>query len=252
MLEKVSQQPRPVTLRGAGALLIANLLAVTCGCQLVSTGQNMKGVQLYEKGQYYGALEEFQRAMANNPNDADSYYNMAATLHRMGTANKDQQALQQAESLYNECLNRNPNHAACYRGLAVLLAQTERSDRAFVLLQNWAVRSPQNADARIELARLYQEYGDTKTAELQLQQAMQLDQTNKRVWTASAALHEQKGDYQQALANYQRAYTLNGYNPSLANRITALNQTTAGPPSTAPLTGNGTRMVDASAPTARY
>ncbi len=252
MVEKLSQQRRPDWGHVAGSFIVAAWLMVNSGCGMVATGQNMNGVRLYEKGQYYGAMEDFRKAMANDPNDADAYYNLAATLHRMDTDSKDPQSLQQAEALYNECLNRNPNHTECYRGLAVLLAQTDRSDRAFVLLKNWAIRSPQNADARVELARLYQEYGDTKTAELQLQQAMQLDQTNKRVWTASAALHEQKGDYQQALANYQRAYTLNGYNPALASRIAVLNRATAGTPGTYPATSTGTRVVDASAPAARY
>ena len=100
----------------------------------------MQGVRLYEKGELYGATEQFQKAMMNNPDDANAYYNMASTLHRMGTADKNPNSLQQAETLYNECLNRDPNHAACYRGLAVLLAQTDRSDKAFVLLKNWAIR----------------------------------------------------------------------------------------------------------------
>ncbi len=121
--------------------------------------------------------------------------------------------LQQAETLYNQCLDRNPNHADCHRALAVLLVQTDRSDRAFALLKNWAIRSPQNADARVELARLYEEFGDTKTAELQLQQALQLDQTNKRAWTAMAYLRESNGDMPQALANYQRAYALGRLQP---------------------------------------
>ena len=150
----------------ARSVLLAGLVTCVSGCGMVATSQNMQGVRLYEQGQAYGAMEKFQKAMANNPNDANAYYNLASTLHRMGIANKDPNALKQAEQLYNECLNRNPNHTDCYRALAVLLVETDRSDRAFVLLKNWAIRSPQDADARVELARLYQEFGDTKTAEL--------------------------------------------------------------------------------------
>jgi tetratricopeptide (TPR) repeat protein len=218
---------------------------------MMATSQNMQGVHLYEQGQLYGAMEKFQQAMAADPNDANAYYNLASTLHRMGSANNDPQLMQQAEQLYNECLNRNPDHTGCYRALAVLLVETDRSDRAFVLLKNWAIRNPQSADARIELARLYQEFGDTKTAELQLQQALQLDQRNQRAWTAMASLREQKGDYRQALANYQRAYTLHGYNPALASRIAALNNATAGATGVPANTGD-TRTVHAPAPTARY
>ncbi|MHB0955249.1 MAG: tetratricopeptide repeat protein [Pirellulaceae bacterium] len=221
------------------------------GCNTVATGQNMQGARLYEKGQYYPAMEKFQQAMASNPGDANAYYNLASTLHQLGVTNKDPNMLKQAEAMYNQCLDRNPNHADCHRALAVLLVQTDRTDRAFALLKNWAVRSPQNADARVELARLYEEFGDTKTAELQLQQALQMDQTNKRAWTAMAYLRESRGDVQQALANYQRAYALDGYNPALANRIAALNQTSAGT-LTAPVADGSTRTVDSSTPAPRY
>ena len=236
--------------RFSGFTLIVLLVALS-GCGMATTGQNMQGVRLYQQGQLYTAMEKFHAAMASNPNDANSYYNLASTLHRIGKTNNDPATLQQAEQLYNEGLNRDPNHTDCYRALAVLLVDTDRSDRAFVLLKNWALRAPQNADARIELARLYHEFGDTKTAEVQLQQALQLDQTNGRAWTAMAWLRESNGDYQQALANYQRAYTLNGGDPSLASRIAALNQATTNGGGT-PGTSNATRTVDAAAPVARY
>ena len=192
-----SQFRRSATLPSArllGAARSAGGRVAGSGCNMVATGQNMQGARLYEKGQYYPAMEKFQQAMASNPNDANAYYNLASTLHQLGMANKDPNMLKQAETLYNQCLDRNPNHADCHRALAVLLVQTDRTDRAFALLKNWAIRSPQNADARVELARLYEEFGDTKTAELQLQQALQLDQTNKRAWTAMAYLRESKGD----------------------------------------------------------
>ena len=232
------------------ALGLVSLIA-SSGCNTVATGQNMQGARLYEKGQYYPAMEKFQQAMASNPNDANAYYNLASTLHHLGVANKDPNMLKQAETMYNQCLDRNPNHADCHRALAVLLVQTDRTDRAFALLKNWAIRSPQNADARVELARLYEEFGDTKTAELQLQQALQMDQTNKRAWTAMAYLRESKGDVQQALANYQRAYALDGYNPTIANRIAALNQSSSGATG-APTTDGTTRTVDTSTPATRY
>jgi tetratricopeptide (TPR) repeat protein len=223
----------------------------------------MQGARLYEKGQYYPAMEKFQQAMASNPADANAYYNLASTMHQLGLANKDPNMLKQAETTYNQCLDRNPNHADCHRALAVLLVQTDRTDRAFALLKNWAVRSPQNADARVELARLYEEFGDSKTAELQLQQALQMDPTDKRAWTAMAYLRESKGDVQQALANYQRAYALDGYNPTIANRMAALNSATPGatgvpaapgvPGGTGVPAADGTTLtVDNSTPGLRY
>ncbi len=243
-------QCAPYACRWIG-LLIPVVMAAGSGCNMVATGQNMQGARLYEKGQYYTAMEKFQSAMASDPNDANAYYNMARTLHQLGETSKDENMLTQAEALYNQCLDRNPNHAECYRALAVLLVQTQRPDRAFTLLKNWAIRSPQNADARVELARLHEEFGDSKTAELQLQQALQLDQTNKRAWTAMAYLRESNGDLSQALANYQRAYALNGYDPTIAHRIAALNKSATGTPGVWSTDG-ATRTVDAASPPPRY
>ena len=230
--------------------LVAVVALGTSGCGAIATGHNARGVREYLAGNYYGAMEQFQKAMSAKPDDADAYYNLAATMHKLGIASKNENMLQQAEMMYNQCLDRDPNHVDCYRGLAVLLAQTQRIDRAEKLLKNWAMRSPQNADARIELARLFDELGDKKTAQLQLQQAIQLDQTNRRAWTALAALRESQGDYKQALADYQRAYSLNPQDKVIAARIAALNQAVGTPAQS--LQAGGTRTVQAPTATARY
>jgi tetratricopeptide (TPR) repeat protein len=233
--------------------LLAVFACLCTGCNTMSTGQNTHGVRLYQKGDYNAALNQFQQAMTTDPNNPDSYYNMAATLHRMGASSKNQGMLQQAEAMYNQCLDRDPNHTDCHRGLAVLLVDTNRTDKAFTLLKNWAVRSPQNPEPRIEIARMYEEFGDKKTAELQLQQAIQLDQNNPRAWAALASLREGSGDYQQAMANYQRAFSLNNYNTAVANRIAALNKATGVSTGTTPTTQPGTtRTVQANVPSARY
>ena len=49
--------------------------------------------------------------------------------------------LNQAEALYNQCLDHSPNHVECHRGLAVLLIDTGRPDRAFALMKNWRIRT---------------------------------------------------------------------------------------------------------------
>jgi tetratricopeptide (TPR) repeat protein len=216
---------------------------------MAADGQNLQGVRMYQQGQYEAAMQQFQQAVATNPSNADAYYNMAATLHRMGVARKDQNLLGQAETLYNQCLDFDENHVDCHRGLAVLLAETGRSDRAFALLKNWAIRSPNNADARIELARLYEEFGDRETARIQLTEAIHIDQHNARAWSALGRLREQSGDYVQALANYQRSYSLNRFQPEIAERIAALNRTVSG--QQGPTPPGGTRMVDSGTGTSR-
>ena len=201
------------------------LLLLGCaGCQLSSTGYNIDGVRKYQQGQPQAALEMFQQAIAADPRDSEGYYNTAATYHYLAKQANDRQMLDQAESIYHQCLDLNPDHVDCHRALAVLLVESGRSDKAFTLLERWVERRPQLADARIELARLYDEYGDRTLAERYLTEALQLDAQNSRAWSALAALRERKGDMVQALSNYQRSLQLDGRQPLVADRVAQLQQ----------------------------
>ena len=56
--------------------------------------------------------------------------------------------LQTAEQYYHLCLARNQNHAACQRGLAVLLVETGRTGDAATQLEQWAAREPANPEPK--------------------------------------------------------------------------------------------------------
>ena len=221
--------------------LIALLLSLT-GCGMSAHGLNTQGVKFFRQGQHQAALGQFQRAMTADPYNADGYYNTASTYHRQGIERKDRQLLEQSETLYNQCLDFDPNHVECHRGLAVLLIQTDRKKEAFEFMKKWALQNPKNAEARIELARLHHEAGDRETASLQLQQALAIDSRNPRAWTAMGHLRDQSGDTAQALANYQRSYALNRSQPAVAHRIAAISRSLK---TTGPDKSDGeTRMVD--------
>ena len=232
---------------------LAMLALGSAGCRAVSTGRNVDGVRYFQQGQLPVALARFDSALTIDPRNPDSYYNKAAVLHRTGVQNRDQNAFAQAESLYNQCLDLNPNHVECHRGLAVLLTETGRVDRAFALLRNWATTSPQNADARVELARLYEEYGDNRSAEIYLSEAVALNPQNWRAHAALGRLKEQAGDAALALQNYERAYSLNRFQPDLDQRIASLRNRTGPLPSTGPGSATAaTRSAAGPRPFLRY
>jgi len=167
-------------------------------------------------------VNSFQKALAHDPKNADAYYNLASTYHQLGKKNNDTATLHQAEVLYNQCLDLSPDHPECHRGLAVLLVDTQRSDKAFTLMERWGQRSPQQAEPKIEMARLYQEFGDKDSATNLLNQALAIDANNSRAWAALGSLREQSGDLPQAVANYQRSYQLDNLNSNLGARIAQL------------------------------
>ncbi|MCM2372475.1 tetratricopeptide repeat protein [Aporhodopirellula aestuarii] len=192
------------------SVVLGIAIVTLTGCQWAASSQNSQGAAMYNQGQYTGAMEQFQKAIASNPKDPDGYYNLAATTHRLGNQRQDPNLIRQSEALYNQCLDHDPNHVDCHRGLAVLLVDSGRPDRAFTLLKNWASQNPNLAEPRIELARLYEEHGEPQTALKYLEDAVQTDANNPRAWLALARLRENGGDPVQALQNYQRVLALSG------------------------------------------
>ena len=227
--------PVPPTLGRLAFAAVAVALFTGCS-QVASQALNSEGVRLYQAGNYSQAADQFQRAIANNPKSATSYYNLAAALHKSGKLTGNGADLQQAERLYNQCLEYDPNHTECYRGLAVLLAETGRTDASFRLLEGWAARSPQLADPRIELARLLEETNNTQLASARLVEALAIDPHNSRALTALGRLREVSGDRAQALANYQRSLALNRFQPEISGRVAALQAAGAGLPASPRIT----------------
>jgi tetratricopeptide (TPR) repeat protein len=203
--------------------VLAGMLLALTGCGgFISQQKNAQGVTLFQQGKYPEALREFQEATYNDPKDADGYYNIAATYHRLGRQQHSDADLKQAEKFYNDCLDRNPNHVECYRGLAVLLAEQGRKDAAFRLVQGWVDREPRMADAKVELARLHEEFGNRQAAKDCLIEAIEAQPDNARALTALGKIRDDAGDKAQALANYQQSLLHDNRQPQVASRINVL------------------------------
>ncbi|MCC6124852.1 MAG: tetratricopeptide repeat protein [Pirellulales bacterium] len=227
------------------------MLSLAAGCGgITASGRNAEGVQLFQQARYNEALKEFQEASYADASNADAYYNMAATYHRIGKQYHSPADLKMAEDCYNLCLDRNENHTACYRGLAVLLAEQGRSQEAFRLLEGWVAKQPKVGDAKVELARLCEEFGDKNAAREHLIEALAVQNDNPRTLTALAKLQEEAGNLPQALTNYQRSLAADGRQPLVAERIAAL-QSNAAPASPSAPAG-GTRIIANPASPRRY
>lgn len=232
-------------------LLFVAVHAMT-GCRWTSHGQNTTGVQLFQQGRYPEALQQFETAKRTDPTNPDVYYNLASTYHKMGVGKKDQKLIDQAEALYHQCLDISPNHVECHRGLAVLLVESNRQDKAFTFLKNWANSAPTLSDTRLELSRLYQEFGHTKVAEQYLDEALAMDPNNSKAWAAKGRMRETSGDLPQALQNYQQSLAINAMQPEVFQRIAALNVRMASNPPATSTTGPSTITSQNPASQPRY
>jgi len=232
------------------AILVGGVVLAGCG-GITASSRNTEGVQLYQQARYNEALKDFQEASYAEPSNADAFYNMAATYHHLGKQYNSPADLKMAEDYYNLCLDRNENHTACYRGLAVLLREENRSPEAFRLLEGWVARQPNVADAKIELARLSEEAGDKNAAKEHLIEALAVQKDNPRALTALAKLQDDSGNFQQALTNYQRSLTADSRQPQVAARVAAL-QTGVAPASLTVPADGGAQMVETPASPKRY
>lgn len=197
-------------------------LILLSGCQFGARGQNGRGVALYQQGRYAEALQYFEQAKISDAANPDTYYNLGSTYHKLGVAAKDPKMLENAERMYNNCLEMSPNHVDCYRGLAILLVDKGQPEKSFTLLKDWAMKNPGLSEPRIELARLHQEFNQNKVAEQYLNEALAMDPRNPRAWAAKGKSREASGDLMMAIQNYEQSLALNASQPELYQRIGSL------------------------------
>jgi tetratricopeptide (TPR) repeat protein len=208
--------------RCALVLLIGAIAANFVGCNWVSQNHNVSGVSNFQNGNFAAADQAFRQAIQADPSNPDGYYNMAALYHRVAKTQNRPADWQQAESYYQQCLAHNPRHTDCYRGLAVLLSEQNRSNESVALLQRWIQVAPGNSEPFVELARLSEEQGDKGRAEQFLLDSIRLEPNNPRALAALGKLREDAGDYAQAALNYQRSLAVNQFQPQLVNRLAAM------------------------------
>ena len=218
------------------------LVGCLSGCQWAAVGQNVEGVRDFNAGNYPAAETRFRQAMASDPANPDSYYNLARVYDERGMKRNNQDDLDQAERLYDQTLGLDRNHRDAHRGLAVLLVKRGEAEEAEALLEDWIERSPSLADAKVELARLKSEFGQREAAIEYLTDALEDDPNHHCALTALGTMREAMGDHKQALACYRRSLRSNRFQPQVQNRVASLQRALA--PAAIVTPAGATRLVE--------
>ncbi len=211
-------QPLPQRLFGAAFFCIA----LTMGCNATTQRQNLLGKAAFERGDHSQAINSFQQALNRDPTNSDAYYNLAACYYQLGVRRQNKQFIDQAEQLYRQAIAYDDKHIDAHRGLAAMLIETGREKFAFDLLEGWRQRYPQSPEPLVEIARLYQEYGDNRRATDLLADALRNDSRNVRALKALGHVREAQGENQLALENYLRALQVNGNDQDTIARVAYL------------------------------
>jgi Tfp pilus assembly protein PilF len=205
-------------MRWLGCCLIL-MLPIAVGC--ATPGQEKvrdyteDAVHLYNIGRYQDAKESFQAALDLRPGDVDLMYSVGQCSDRLGQDGV-------AERTYNNCLQRDPNHAECRHALAALLVREDRWADATTLVNDWVKRQPKLATPIAEDAWLWRIYGDLPKAQARVDEALAIDPHDNRALLEKAQIYETLQRPDRALHLYRMALQYNPKQPEVKQRVDAL------------------------------
>lgn len=228
-----SPSPSRPTLAGAAffALLGLGVVAptfVATGCSsptgLVAS-RNARGVELYATGDYDRAIAVFQETLAENPENAETLYNLGAAYQRKALATGDYALLTQAENAYWAALERDAapeTIVCCYRGLATSASTRGDAATALQTLEDWRDRNPESIEPKLEIAYFLEAQERDDEAYAVLEEVAEAAPNDYRAFYKMGVLQERAGNVQEALDKTTIAGRLNPTDAALAKKATEL------------------------------
>jgi protein O-GlcNAc transferase len=128
------------------------------------------GVLAYQTGEMETAVTEFEAALAADPNDPDSHYQLGATYLQIAIATSDLTYLQRAETEFEQVLALAPGKPEALVGLGTLYLNQNKIAEAIELLEQAVQNNPELREALFALGMAYFARGDTASAKETLQQ----------------------------------------------------------------------------------
>lgn len=119
----------------------------------------------YLSSDYEACRKTYERFIALYPDDATGYNNIALVFKRLGEYSKE-------EGYYRLALALEPNDENVMNNLAVNLAHQKRFDEALAIMDELAIRSPNDPYADLHRAKIYAAKGDSDKALFYLEKAL--------------------------------------------------------------------------------
>jgi tetratricopeptide (TPR) repeat protein len=168
----------------------------TLGCLF-----NNLGNMYCDTGQLEAALTTLQTAVEINPMLAESRANLANVYLKMGR-------IEQAILEYRQALEINPGDPKTHSNIGNAYVEQGRFREAVFEYMEALALDPNFVDAHKNLAIAYSKQQMFGLAAGQLKQALSLEPENAALHTQLGEVYCQMGDYEQAIARYQKALTI--------------------------------------------
>jgi tetratricopeptide (TPR) repeat protein len=178
-----------------------------------------RGVALEKMGKSEQAIECFDSALDENPNDSWAWFNKGVSLHRLGL-------LGEALYCYDKALSLSPNDPDIMSNKGILLRTLGKTDEALACYRKALEINPRDAGIWSNLGVTYRVLGMTKEALESYDQALQIDKYDVGVWLNKAAALQSEGRFDEAIQCYEEVLKINPYHPvALRNKEFAMGRT---------------------------
>ncbi|PHX56216.1 hypothetical protein CP500_006525 [Tychonema bourrellyi FEM_GT703] len=156
------------------------------------------GRDLQQQGEFRGAIECYERAIAIAPNNAIAYSNL-------GVIKQQQGELVEAIAYYRKALEIDPNLAEILSNLGSALADAGETEEAIAVYDRALSLNPNCAEAWINLGLARENQGDLVEAINCYQQGIQLNPNSAEAYLNLGIALEEQGKLDEALVVCQQA-----------------------------------------------
>ncbi len=206
--------------------MMRNVLIITGCCLTMLAGctdlhhaeterLNQEGVQYLASNNLPKAHDKFVEAWKQEPQNAETLYNLASTYQR-----HDQTT--EAERYYRQALQVNPNFTACRHNYYLLLVSENRTSEARDDAQRWLAQNPKSADAYTQVGWLMRSQGDLPNAQKNLEKALALEPHNTDALIETGKLYQDFQLNDRAKGLYQRVLLIDPFNQEAKTLLTSM------------------------------
>ena len=143
------------------------------------------------------------RLIADYPGETGSYHVAAQIFFELKQSEK-------AEQLWNQCIDRSPQHMGPYVGLATLLMEKGRDKDAIEVLSKAERLGGNSPEMQLKLGEAHENLGEIATAENRLLSAVKSFPKSGELWQALGRVQNQNNQPAAAEQSLRRAIELDG------------------------------------------